>query len=382
MSGCIRQRYTASRGIVFLRALVLVVTNLVGCNASEPDSPGISPSPPVPTIRSIRAVVNCLNSIGLELDVAGRPVYLSVRYPYEQVFIVGESETGERHQDLFDRVYTPCGVDIENGFPVPGLKERFERAFPGHTVTTAVAVREGTLHVRTEDKYMFFVTAKGLDTGATINAFLGILTSGQSLAEGYFPAIRMRQEVRGAWQDSRRFCYDTFMYYLAPMDTIRLEFAAFPLRVRYFADHVELSQVADLAGLQVALKEGFNGIPPIIKDVDGMVLQPGRARGLSFPYRQFLPYNADIDAVVRGTEQLHGTLPIADVGGGVDLFTTDDRPTYATPGTPVFLDMTTRSPLLDRVLQLHGESYPPADDRFPDWVLEEYYRRLPHRRPR
>ena len=109
------------------RAFAVAALGLAGCNASEPDTP----SPSLTPFRSVRAVVNCLNSIGFELEVDGQPVYLSIRYPNDRVFIVGKNSGEEHRRDIFDRVYTSCGVDIEDGFPVPGLKERFERAFPG-----------------------------------------------------------------------------------------------------------------------------------------------------------------------------------------------------------------------------------------------------------
>jgi hypothetical protein len=173
--------------VTLARAFSLAALGLAGCNASEPDSP--SPPSPIPTpFHAVRAVVNCLNSVGVELDVGGRPVYLSIRYSNEQVFIVGKNPGAEQQRERFDRVYTSCGVDIEDGLPVPGLKERFERVFPGHPVATALAIREGTLHVRTEDKYMFFVTAKGADTGAAMDAFLGLLPSREPLGEGYYVA--------------------------------------------------------------------------------------------------------------------------------------------------------------------------------------------------
>ena len=47
------------------RAFAVAALGLAGCNASEPDTP----SPSLTPFRSVRAVVNCLNSIGFELEV-------------------------------------------------------------------------------------------------------------------------------------------------------------------------------------------------------------------------------------------------------------------------------------------------------------------------
>ena len=145
---------------------------------------------------------------------------------------------------------------------------------------------------------------------------------GKPLAEGFFPAIRMRQEIHGEWLDSRRFGLDTFFYYVAPVDTVRLELTAFPLRMTYYADRVDISAVSEqeAATLRIVLSQGFNEVPEGLRDIHGVVLDPGRARRLSFPYRQFVPFNADIDAKVERSQHVPGAAPTADLTGGIDLF--------------------------------------------------------------
>jgi hypothetical protein len=266
--------------------------------------------------------------------------------------------------------------------PVPALRDRFEHALPGHPVAATVRIRRGTFYVRTHDKYMFIFTAEGMSEEEAIDAFIGILASGKPLGEGYFPAVRMRQEIHGRWRDARRFGMDTWFYYLAPVDTVRLEFTAFPLRVTYYADHVDLRPTSsdEAAALRVRLAQGFNEVPPAMRDVDGVILEPGRPWRFSFLYSQFVPFNADIDLRVQLPPGRLGLLPYGEIHGGTDLFCMFGPPASCPPGSELFGKITRRSVILDRVLGLQGETFPANDERFPEWAEEDYDRRFPHRR--
>ena len=159
----------------WLLALVL----MVACRASDPPSEEAPTVPPL-VFEPVRAVVHCLNSAGFELKLGGQPVHLSIRYPNEQVFMLDRASSGGEVREQFDRVYTSGGIDLEDCAPVVGFKERFEQAFPGHPVKIAGEIRRGTLHVLTEDKYMFFVTAERLDNKSLVQALVGILATWQA----------------------------------------------------------------------------------------------------------------------------------------------------------------------------------------------------------
>lgn len=366
-------------------ALSLTAAMSGACNTGESETPKAPSAPSAPSVRlrSVSAAVECLNSAAFELVVGGHSVHLSVHYPDEEVYVVGRSTSGQIEKDQFDSVYLECGVEIERGTPVAGLKERFERAFPGHPVASAVSINGNTLHVRTEDRYAFYVMSDGLNVDATVDAFLGVLTSGQSLADAYFPAVRMRQKINGELRDARRFGMEAFFYYVAPVDVVILDLTVFPLHVTYYADHVELAEATpqEVAQLEVSLAVGFNEVPVGLRGIDGVVLDPGAPRQWSFEYGQFAPFNADIDVVIKRRGSQGGPLPQAQIRGDVDLFTMFGPPTACTPGSWLFHKVTRRSPLLDHILRLHGETFPASDVRFPEWAEEDYYRRFPDRRP-
>jgi hypothetical protein len=364
------------------RGWPLVVALLLGCEATDL-TPAETPIATPLAFEPVRAVVHCLNSVGFELKLNGKPVYFSVRYPHDQVFMTEHPDSLGAVKEQFDRVYTPCGIDLESGAPVVGLKERFEHAFPGHPVATAVEARRGTLHVRTEDNYMFFLTAEGFDRASAVEALVGLLASGKPLAEGYFPAIRMRQKIHGQWRDSRRFGLDTFWYYVAPVDTVHLELTAFPLRVTYYSDHVDIRAISadEATALQVKLDQGFDEVPEALRGIGGVVLEPARPWGFSFVYSQFVPFNADIDVQIHRRRPRRGAIPDSDIRGGIDLFCMFIPPARCPPGSELYGLVTSRSSILDRVLELSGESFPANDVRFPEWAEEDYYRRFPHRRP-
>jgi hypothetical protein len=165
----------------------------------------------------------------------------------------------------------------------------------------------------------------------------------------------------------------TFMYHVAPVDTVLLEVRLVPLQVKVFVDRVVLAAATEVESESLVwrLSEGSEGVPKSLQQqLTDAFARPGDPLWLSVPYREIRLRNAEIDVALRAAGP--GLIDSLAVwfSGDVDLFASfalGETPTWARPGSPVYEAFTRRSQTLERILGIESEGYPP-DDQFPPWA--------------
>ncbi len=350
---------------VFLAALLLAS----GCGGLE-----LSPDDPLELIELRSA---CVNGWLGAFRIGDVEFTAMVRHAPAQVEIV-DGQAGTREQ--FDMVYNDCNMYTLFKLQWPRKRRDYVRPlFPDRPVAGADKSSGGGLAVDFKDGGQVIVEGKGLSWKDEAHCMVRLLEHGEALMSGYFPAIRLRQEIRGEWRDVQHFCIGSFNYVTAPENRERYSFTAFPLEIGHYTDRTEL-RVVDAAStpIRVRIKEGFaeiwTGFKPLLVDT---LLRPGE------PYRFELDYKfrggSDIwFQVERLDDAPDGSF--RDVSSNVNLYGPSKALSYAKYGSKTWEEHVTRSEALNRAMQYEGVPYP-SGHLIPDWAKERL-RELTHRKER
>ena len=191
---------------------------------------------PFPRCKVEKVKVASLIALAVDLNVAGRPIYLDMHYPSDKVLLCDPGDDG-RNGIPYEQNYK-----IGSPFIEPHRREGVFLPAPGFPLSPVKYVPEALGTVLAlygmSGQAMARVEGKPWEKPLLDIAARGFLGRQDTLAVTYIPRLRVEQMIRGEWMQLTPFNIVGSWYYCAPEDTVRIRMYSAAMKAVFLRDRV------------------------------------------------------------------------------------------------------------------------------------------------
>ncbi len=191
---------------------------------------------PFPRCKVAKIQVASLNALAVDLDVAGRRIYLDMHYPMDKVLLCDLGDDGSNGIP-----YEHC-YKVGSPFIEPNRRKGVYLPAPGFPLSPVKYVPEALGTVLAlygmSGEAMARVEGKPYEKPLLDLAARSFLGRQDTLAVTYIPRLRVEQMIRGKWAQLTQFNLVGMLYFYAPEDTVQIRMTTTTMKVVFLRNRV------------------------------------------------------------------------------------------------------------------------------------------------